>query len=117
MFTNMGNRRSWDTLHDPVTLENVVAIMRSELDTGANGFFGANPKGAAQKSYNSLDEIIADEDRLEMLSDEEYSAKSDEALSLFTDVCASIVESNPQRFDSSFRGNLDVQSQITVVLP
>lgn len=116
MFTNMGNRRSWDTLHDPVTLENVVAIMRSEMDTGSNGFLGANPKGAAQKSYNSLDEIIADEDRLEMLTDEEYSERSDEALTLFTDVCASIVESNPKRFENSFVANLDVGEYIAEVL-
>ena len=116
MFTNMGNRRSWDTLHDPVTLENVVAIMRNELDAGANGFLGSNPKGAAQKSYKSLDEIRADEGRLEMLSDEEYSEQSEKALDLLSSVCSDIVASNPQRFDNQFGANLDVGNYIAEVL-
>ena len=43
-----------------------------------------------------------------MLSDEEYSARSEEALDLLGDVCSDIVASNPQRFDNQFVGNLDV---------
>ena len=118
LFTPSGNRRSWEALHDPVTIDAVVKIMRDELDQGGEGFFGANPKGAAQKSYKSLDEIIADEDRLQMLDDEEYSALTDEGLNMMADVAQSIVDSNtPGRFSKNqFGAALDVGGYIAEVL-
>lgn len=115
-FTPSGNRRSWDALHDPVTLQNVVKAMRSELAAGGNGLFGANPKGAAQKEYKSLDELRADKGRLEMLSDEEYERLSGEALDSFTAVCQSIARHNYQDFDTHFGATLDTGESIAEVL-
>ena len=118
LFTPSGNRRSWEALHDPVTIEAVVNIMRNELAQGGEGFFGANPKGAAQKSYKNLDEIIADEDRLQMMDEEEYSALTDEGLSKMAEVAQSIVDKNtPGRFSKDqFGAALDVGGYIAEVL-
>ena len=107
-FTPAGNRRKWEVLHDPVTLDNVVRIMKNELDAGSNGLFGANPKGAAQKTYNSIDEIKADSGRLQMLDDEEFKQLESDAVQKMSDVCVDIVSHNPRRFTSSFVGALDV---------
>ena len=116
MFTPSGNRRSWEALHDPVTLENVVKVMKSELAAGGNGLFGSNPKGAAQKQYKSLDEIRDDEDRLQKLSEEEYKAQSEVAVGKMSEVCTSIAEHNPGRFSSSFGAALDVGSYVAEIL-
>lgn len=116
MFTSSGKRRSWESLHDPVTLENVVKVMRTELAAGGTGIFGSNPKGAAQKQYKSLDEIRADEDRLQKLSEEEYKAQSEEAVGKMSEVCVSIAEHNPKRFSNSFGAALDVGSDIAEIL-
>lgn len=115
-FTNMGQRRKWEVLHDPVTLDNVVKVMKSNLDAGANGLFGANPKGAAQKRYRNLSEIRADEDRLQMLPEEDYKRLSEEALDKLTEVCGSIYDHNASKFSNTFGGVLDVGEAIAEIL-
>lgn len=115
-FTNMGQRRKWEVLHDPVTLDNVVKVMKSNLDAGANGLLGANPKGAAQKKYRNLNEIRADEDRLQMLPEEEYKKLSEEALDKLTEVCGSIYDHNASKFSNTFGGVLDVGEAIAEIL-
>ena len=116
LFLPSGNRRSWESLHDPVTLDNVVSIMRKELAAGSNGLFGANPKGAAQKSYKSLDEIRADEDRLQMLPEDEYEALGEAATQKLVEVCQDIVAANPKHFDNRFGAVLDTGEYIAEIL-
>ena len=118
MFTASGNRRSWESLHDPVTLENVVKVMKTELAAGGNGLFGSNPKGAAQKNYKSLDEIRSDENRLQSLPEEEYEAQSDQAVGKLAEVSQAIAEHNPKRFDNNFGfgAALDVGSYVAEIL-
>lgn len=115
-FTHSGNRRSWDALHDEVTLDNVVRIMRTELAAGGNGLLWKNPKGAAQKEYKSLDEIMADEDRLQMLQDEEFKALEESATQKLYNVCSSIVGHNPGGFYNQFGAVLDVGEYIAEIL-
>lgn len=115
-FTRSGSRRKWESLHDPVTLENVVRVMKSELDAGGNGLFGANPKGASQKKYRNLDDVRADEKRLQQLSDEEYKKQSESALSKFTSVCQSIYEHNKDKFYNPFGATMDIGGGIAEVL-
>ena len=115
-FTRSGSRRKWESLHDPVTLENVVRVMRSELDAGGNGLFGANPKGASQKKYRNLDDVRADEGRLQQLSDEEYKKQSESALSKFTSVCQSIYDHNKDKFYNPFGATMDIGGGIAEVL-
>ena len=74
LFTNSGNRRSWDALHDPETLENVVRIMRSEADKGANTFFSQSEMLAlGTRDFRSIDDIRKHKDQLKHISDEEMS--------------------------------------------
>lgn len=115
-FTRNGNRRSWDTLHDDITLENVVRVMRSELAAGGNGFLWKNPKGAAQKQYKSLDEIRADENRLQQLPEEEYKALEQAATQKLSDVLSDVVDNNPGRFMNPFGAVLDTGEYIAEIL-
>ena len=77
-FTDTGNPRSWDALHDEETLENVVRIMKQEADKGANAFFGQSAMLAlGTRDFKSLKEIREHRDQLKHISDEELSeAKS-----------------------------------------
>lgn len=115
MYTNNG-RRSWSQLHDPVTLDNVVRAMRREISAGGSGIFGANPVGAAQKKYSNLDEVIADEDRLQQMPEKEYEEIKDAATQEFTDVCGRIVEQNQAHFNNRFGAVLDTGEYIAEIL-
>lgn len=115
-FTRSGNRRNWETLHDPITLDGVVRIMRQELSAGGNGLFGANPKGAAQKKYNSISEMKADAGRLQQLPEEEYKKLESDALDKLSSVCHSIYEHNSNRFSNSFGAALDIGEGIAEAL-
>lgn len=116
MFTASGNRRKWESLYEPVTLDGVVRVMSQKLSAGANGLLGANPKGASQKSYRSLDEIRADEDRLQQLPEEDFKALEEAAVQKLSDVCVDIVDSNSNAFQNRFGAALDVGEYIAEIL-
>ena len=115
MFTRAGNRRSWEALHDSVTLENVVKEMRRNLAAGASSMFGANPRGAAQKRYGSLDAVRADKGRLRSIDFEEYQKLSEDAMEKLREVTASIAEHN-RRSSHEIFGAYDVGSYVAEVL-
>ena len=78
LYTPSGNRRSFDALYDPLTLANAVkAMLNSQYEYGG-GFLGRNPFGVAARKYNSLSDVIADENRLKNLSREEKKAIKEE---------------------------------------
>ncbi len=56
-YTNSGNRRSWNALHDDVTLDNVVKAMQRQSEKGGDGVLGGNPFGAAQGKIGSMKEL------------------------------------------------------------
>ena len=73
LFTSSGNRRSFESLHYEVTLENVVKAMKDEDKKGAVGLFGGSQfYGSSTKNYNSVSEIKKNERRLQSLSEDEY---------------------------------------------
>lgn len=73
-YTNSGNPRSWEQLHDEETLDNVVRIMRDQEDKGENAFFVQSAIMArGTKDFKSIDEIRKNKEQLQELSEEEYS--------------------------------------------
>lgn len=73
LFTSSGNRRSFESLHYEVTLENVVKAMKDEDKKGAVGLFGGSQfYGSSTKNYNSVNEIKKNKSRLQSLSEDEY---------------------------------------------
>ncbi|MBR1566046.1 MAG: hypothetical protein IJ649_04700, partial [Oscillospiraceae bacterium] len=63
MYTDSGNLRSFKSRHVPATLENIVQQMRKENERG-NGVYGVNLRGAATKTYSSVEEMRADSGKL-----------------------------------------------------
>ncbi len=56
MYTPTGNRRSWESLHDDVTLDNVVSAMARQNEKGGD-FFGGSPIHAAQERLGSMGDL------------------------------------------------------------
>lgn len=72
-FTYSGNRRSWNQLHIPYTIENVVRAMYENADEkGQGGRYATGVVAAASKEYKSLEEVRADKERLKLESQEDY---------------------------------------------
>ena len=94
-FTPSGNRRKWDALHWENTLENVIKVMKSQDQTGADAISPSSAIFAvSQKKYNSIDDIKADSDRLGEISEEEYKALEEEYASRMTEIANSITDDN-----------------------
>jgi murein DD-endopeptidase MepM/ murein hydrolase activator NlpD len=88
-FTPNYNRRSWESLHDPVTLDNIVKAMKGKLPQGYGGI-----RGAAQKNYKNLDEIRADEDRLQIIPEEQYESYVNETMNDFQEAIRDILDTH-----------------------
>ena len=103
MFTYSGNRRSWEALHDEVTLENIVRIMNSEDAKGADGFFAQSAiQAIATKDFTSIEDIHANEAQLRMISEEEHSALTDDHSRRFTEIIHEIEDPNEKNGFISF---------------
>ena len=85
-FTRMGNPRSWDALHDPATLENIVRAMKKTQKEKGNGIFGSNPFGVAARTLRSMQDIFATENILKELTPEEEKAIKAELSSRLSDI-------------------------------
>ena len=74
-YTDSGNRRSFKQTHVPATLENIVKQMQKEQEKGV-GVFGVNLRGAATKTYKTVEEMRADRGKLlgERISDDVYDS-------------------------------------------
>lgn len=90
-FTRSGNRRSWEALHWENNLENVVKVMKEE-ENGVGFFGGSGIWGVSAKEYGSIDEIRADSNRLERMSDEEYEAIKESLGQRFQEISVSIMD-------------------------
>lgn len=86
-FTPSGKRRSFEQLHDPVTLDAVIKVMRGKEQTGQGAFGIGNIQGASVKEYSSIGEIKANADRLGTME----QAKHDEAVQYINDTFYDIV--------------------------
>jgi hypothetical protein len=95
LFTPSGNRRSWDALHWENTLENVVKVMKSQNQTGADAFAPASAMFAvAHKDYGSIAEIKADSGRLGRVSEDEYKELENEYGDRLAEIADSIKDPN-----------------------
>lgn len=91
-YTAMGDRRSFESLHYEVNLENIVKAMKEESPV-ANSFFGASGIwGASAKQYNSISEIKEDSKRLKKVSTEEYEAIREGFGQRLTEIANSILD-------------------------
>ena len=80
-YTRQGNRRSFAQLHNPYTLENLVAAMNQEeaRGKGAWGLSANTLMSTATAEYKNLDEVRADKGRLQRMPEEEYKALLEKA--------------------------------------
>ena len=74
MFTNSGNRRSFETLYWEFNLENIVKAMKSQDEKGASGLGTKSIFGSSAREYESIADIKADSNRLQTLNEEQYAA-------------------------------------------
>lgn len=93
VFTNSGNRRSWEVLHDDFTLENIVRIMNQNDEKGADGFFAQSAiQALATKDFKSIEDIQANKDMLKVISEEEHDAVTQAHSQRFTEICSEIMD-------------------------
>ena len=80
-YTKQDNRRSFAQLHNPYTLENLVAAMNQEeaRGKGAWGLSANTLMSTATAEYKNLDEVRADKGRLQQMPEEEYKALLEKA--------------------------------------
>lgn len=77
IYTNSGNRRSFEALHYEHNLENVIRAMKEQGKHGI-GAFGKNIFGASKVNYNSISDIKDNSDKLINGSDAEAKALYEE---------------------------------------
>lgn len=86
-YTDSGNQRSWDALHEDETLENVVRVMRDMTDKGSNAFFSQSEMLAlGTRNFKSISDIREHKDQLQHISDEEMSAAKTDIVNRFGDL-------------------------------
>lgn len=92
-YTNTGNPRSWDALHDEETLDNVVRIMREQADKGGNAFFGQSALMAlGTKDFKSLEDIRAHKDQLKHLTEEDYDNLKESVINGFQELMVQLAD-------------------------
>lgn len=79
LYTSSGNRRSFDALHYEYNLANIVRVMQGQPKQGRTQFLSGSGsvKGAALKSFGSIEEVRAEIGRLVTELDESSKAAYD----------------------------------------
>ena len=72
LFTPSGKRRSFSQLHDPVTIDNVIKVMRKQGQTGQGAFGTGNIQGASTQEFGSIAEMKANSNRLGVMDEAEH---------------------------------------------
>lgn len=97
-FLPSGNRRSWEALHDSVTLDNLTKAM-NRRDAKGDAFFSVmGIKAIATKDFSSIDEAHKNEHLLREIDEEEYKKLQDEYATRFTDIVNEILPKNENEF-------------------
>ena len=74
-YTPSGNLRSFRATHYALTLDNVVRAMREQqAEKGANAFAETGFTAVSTKDFKNIDDIHANEDSIQSLSEEEYKS-------------------------------------------
>ena len=103
-YTAKGNRRSFEQLHNPYTLENLVAAMNKE-DARGKGAWGLSADmlmSTATAEYKNLDEVRADKGRLRQMPEEERKALLEKADEEIEQVIARIRQETTPHAGNSF---------------
>lgn len=103
-YTAKGNRRSFAQLHNPYTLENLVAAMNQEeaRGKGAWGLSANTLMSTATAEYKNLDEVRADKNRLQQMPEEEYKALLEKADGQIKKVVDKLRSETEAHTDNSF---------------
>ena len=103
-YTAKGNRRSFAQLHNPYTLENLVAAMNQEeaRGKGAWGLSANTLMSTATAEYKNLDEVRADKNRLQQMPEEEYKALLEKADGQIEKVVDKLRSKTEAHTDNSF---------------
>ena len=103
-YTESGNPRPFESLHEEYNAENAVKIMRENSDTNAvNSMFGVSLgelKAVLSKNYSTIDEIHKDKAKISEDFNEEIQAKHEECRSKFFDITKQLAETST--LDDSF---------------
>lgn len=101
IFTNSGNRRSFEQTHWDVNVDNVVKAMK--LQENGDTFLGGALKAVAQKIYKNISEIRADSNRLRKENEEEHEKKISEFADREGEIVSNIVEKyNMSTYDNPY---------------
>ena len=75
-FNHDGSSKSFEQLHLPYNLKNIVRIMKQQDKGKGGGWFGGarNLKGAATQELSSLEDIKSNQEKIQTMSEEEWSA-------------------------------------------
>ena len=103
-FTPGGKRRSFTELHNPYTLENLVAAMNAQNARGQDvwGVSAATLMSTTTAEYKSLDEVRADKNRLQQMQEEEYKALLEKADGQIEKVVDKLRSETEAHADNSF---------------
>lgn len=72
-----GERKSFNELHMPYEINNIVTLMKKQKKGKGGGFFGGagNLKGAATETFTSIDEIRRNKYKIQHISEDELRKK------------------------------------------
>lgn len=95
MYTPSGNMRSWESLHNEVTLDNIVKYMKKQ-EAVANGTFGYTGRliAAVSDKLSSIKQVKERSDMLQNINEEEYQAMRTAIGDKLLDLSSRIKDSN-----------------------
>lgn len=74
-FTTLGNRRSFEATNDPITLENIMRLMKqSERTANINNVSASTVKAATAKQFRTISQIQEDAGSMRKFTKEEIEA-------------------------------------------
>lgn len=103
-FTRSGKSRSFAELHNPYTLENLVAAMNAQNARGQDtwGLSASTLMSTATAEYQNLDEVRADKGRLQQMPEEEYKALLEKADGQINNILDKLRRETTPHADNSF---------------
>lgn len=104
-YTDSGNPRSFEQLHEDYTLDNAVKILNALEETGAeSGMFSGIGQiaGNAAMRFDSIQDIKANENLLTNIGSEEYSTMLESISNRLSDVQTDIIEKGHNNSDNYF---------------
>lgn len=104
LYTPSGNRRSFDALYDPYTLENIVNAMSKEQQRGAEtfGITAGSLQSVTTPAYRNIAEIKADSGRLGAMDEEEYRKLKEDLDNRISDAVETVYKNTKHFNDNRF---------------